>query len=236
MALKPLQAGSYPLGQFDALDTDVSSFLGGECVMFATNVTYPGTELAAEDVNDGYTGQSNKRTVVTRVLANAQGATDPKPPIMLADDGTTGYGTLFGTVVGATVGKVVTGGSALGPSTALGSGKVTCWNQSGLYAVSLDAVDSTAFTGLVPGNLNLRTGVPLYASITTGKLTPTSGSNAWSNSVVGRFIEFAASGSLVSTPRNLVAALNSPSGSAAVSAQFVDAVIHFDPQYNAITA
>lgn len=221
MALKPFQAGNYPLGQFDAADTDISSFVGGECCYFLATTTFPGTELAAEDVNDGYSGQSNKRTVVTKVMSGTI-----LPPIMLADEGTTGYGTLFGTVVGATVGKIVTGGSVLGPSTATGSGKVTCWNQTGLYGVSLDAVDTTAVTGLVPTNTNLSAGKPLYAVAANGKLSPTS-----SGVIVARFIEFAASGSLVNTPKTLVSALNSPSGSAATGAQFVDAVVHFDPQY-----
>ena len=155
--------------------------------------------LAAEDVNDGYSGQTNKRTVITKTLDASSSTT--KPPVFLADDGTTGYGTLFGTVVGATVGKVVTGGSALGPNTALGSGKVTLWNQTGLYGVSLDVVDTTAVTGLIPTNGTIIAGDLLYAT-TAGKLTPTSAGSAHGGAVVGRFIEFAASGILVSHSKN----------------------------------
>ena len=45
MALKPLQAGNYPLGQFDMLDSEVSSLVGGEVVAFKRNATFPGTEV-----------------------------------------------------------------------------------------------------------------------------------------------------------------------------------------------
>ena len=60
-----------------------------------------------------------------------------------------GYGTLFGAVVGGTVGQQVNGpttftGAILGPHTSTGSGKTTCWDKPGLYAVSLDAVDTTS--------------------------------------------------------------------------------------------
>lgn len=221
MALKPLQAGVQPLGQFDGLDSEVTTLKGGEVVGFATAEAYPGTDKGASDVFDGYSGESNLRTVVTKTLASSM------RPLFLADEGTSGYGTLFGQVVGATVGQVSTGGTALGPHTATGSGKVTLWDKAGLYAVSLDAVDTTAFTGLVPGNLSLSAGDPLYAT-TAGLLTPDTNSQ-FENYVVARFVEFQASGSLVTTPKSLVAALNSPTGGSAPSAQFTDVVIHFNP-------
>jgi hypothetical protein len=226
MALKILQAGVQPLGQFDGLDSEVTSFKGGEVCSFAT-VTFPGTDKGAADLGDGYSGISNTRAVATKTLT-----TSTMRPLFLADEGTSGYGTLFGEVVGATVGQVVTGGTALGPHTATGSGKVTLWDKPGLYAVTLDAVDTTHNTGLVPSNPTLAAGKALYAT-TAGLLTPlASASFAGSGLIpVGRFVEFSASGSLVTTPKSLVAALNSPSGSSSPSAVFTQAVFTFFPEY-----
>lgn len=220
MALKPLQA-MYPLGQFDGLDGDLTALLGGEVVGFTSYNTI-GTDLSAQDVKDGYSGTTNKvRPAVTKTLvANMR-------PLFLADEGTTGYGTLFGTVVGGTTGQVVTGGAVLGPHTTAGSGKVTLWDKPGLFAVTLDAVDTTATTGLVPGNTTLVPGVGLYAT-TSGKLTPNVAS-AFEVVVVARFIEFTTNGSLVTTPNNLVSALNSPNGNVASGKpnSFTQVVIHF---------
>lgn len=220
MSMKPLQA-QYPLGQFDGLDTEFTTLLGGEVVGFASYNTV-GSDLSAADVKDGYSGTTNKvRPAVTKTLVvNMR-------PLFLADEGTTGYGTLFGVVVGGTVGQVVTGGAVLGPHTATGSGKVTLWDKPGLYGVSLDAVDTTASTGLVPGNTTLVPGVGLYAT-TSGKLTPNV-SAAFEAVVVARFIEFMDNGSLVTTPNYLVSALNSPNGnvSSGKPNSFTQAVIHF---------
>ncbi len=222
MSMKPLQGGLFPLGQFDMLDSEVTSIKGGEVVAFDPAAVFPGTELAAEDANDGYSGQANLRTVITKTLTSAN------PPAFLADEGTTGYGTLFGTVVGATVGKVVLGGTALGPHSMAGSGKITLWDKPGLYSVSLDAVDTTAVTGLVPTNTGLNAGDPLRAVAATGLLTPAS-TGAFSNAIVARFIEFGTDRSLVSTPKSLVAALNSPNSTTAsqAGAVFEEVVIYW---------
>jgi hypothetical protein len=201
MSLKLLQPGCNPLGQFDGLDTEALTLLGGEVVTF-TSVLASGTDLGARDAFDGYVN-SLKRVVVTRTI----GATSR--PLMLADEGTTGYGTLFGSVVGGTVGQVSTGGAVLGPHTATGSGKVTCWEKPGLYAVSLDAAcDSNATTGLRPTNGSLATGSALYVT-TTGLLTPTSGSAAGggTGTLCGRFVDFDTNGSLVNTPNSLIGAI-----------------------------
>lgn len=229
MSLKLLQPGCQPLGQYDGLDTEVLTLKGGEVVTFGT-VTVPSTDLAAADSFDGYTNSSlvQKRPVVTKTL------TTGKRPLMLADEGITGYGTLFGTVVGGTVGQQVNGpnsvtGAVLGPHTATGSGKVTCWHLPGLYAVSLDACDTTATTGLQPTNTTLNTGAALYAT-SAGLLTPNSGA-AFETVVVGRFIDFETNGSLVTTPNKLVAALNSPSGNVTSVGprQFAFATFYFNP-------
>ncbi len=221
MSLKLLQPGVQPLGQFDGLDTEVLTLKGGEVVTFGSTVVPPG-DKAASDSFDGYVAPSS-RPVVTKTLSNGS------RPLMLADDGITGYGTLFGSVVGGTVGQQVTGGAVLGPHTATGSGKVTCWEKPGVYAVSLDACDTNATTGLQPTNTTpLAPGAALYASL-TGLLTPNS--SGVSNNLCGRFIEFETNGSLVTTPNKLVAALNSPSGlvSSVGPRQFAFAAFYFNP-------
>ena len=221
MALKLLQPGIQPLGQFDGYDPETLTFLGGEVCTLIGIATGP-SDLHAADIDDGYTG-----TVVQTRPAVSKNLVDGMRLLFLADDGTSGYGTLFGQVVGGTVGQVVAGGAVLGPHTATGSGKITLWDKPGLYAVTLDAVDTTAGTGLVPDNAGLSVADPLYATV-AGLLTPDVGS-AFDGLVVARFVEFTTNGSLVNTPVNLVAALNSPSGSLGAPAQlrFTEAVIHF---------
>lgn len=208
MALKPLNPKHEPYGVFDALDADVTSFKGGEVVQF-TYVSATGSDKAAKDVFDGYVSNSAKnRPVVTKTLvANAY-------PLFLADEGVSGYGTLFGVAVGGTAGQQVSG-SALGVHTAYASGKVTLWDGPGLYAVTLDAVDTTASTGLTKTNASLAGNDKLYAT-SAGLLTPTVGS-AVDSTVVGRFIEFTTNGSLVTTPSDLVTG----------ATEFTQAVIRF---------
>jgi hypothetical protein len=220
MALKLLQPGVQPLGQFDGLDTEVLTLMGGEVVTFTSVLATSATDKAAFDVFDGYVN-SQKRVVVTRNVAPSA------RPLMLADDGITGYGTLFGSVVGGTVGQNTTG-TTLGPHTATGSGKVTLWDKPGLYAVSLDAACDQAATGLVPTNATLNTGAQLTfvpASATVGgKLTPVGSAAAAGNTtVVGHFISFETNGSLVNTPNYLASSL--------VGAKtYAFAVFHFNPE------
>ncbi len=224
MALKPLYAGHEPLGVFDGLDGEATTLKGGEVVSFQYT-TFGGVDKAAKDIDDGYMGTtSKKRPAVTKTLVSGM------RPLFLCDEGTTGYGTLFGEVVGASAGQVVTGGSFLGPHTATGSGKVTLWDKPGLYAVTLDAVDTTAATGLSPENANLQGSTSLYAT-TAGLLTPAVGSAFDAGVVVARFIEFTTNGSLVNTPVHLVSALNSPSGQGGAKMAFTQAVIYFHPEW-----
>ncbi len=229
MALKLLQPGTQPLGQFDGLDSDVLTLKGGEVVSFAQvttsgqpGVTTGGLDQAAYDVFDGYVNQGGvfKRPAVTRLWNGTTTLTATTRPLMLSDDGILGYGTLFGAVVGGTVGQQVNGpttftGAILGPHTSTGSGKTTCWDKPGLYAVSLDAVD-TASNGLVPSNTALTVGAAL-AFTSMGLLTPAAAGNTSINGgtspTVGYLVEFNTNQSLVTTPNYLVAALNSPSGS-----------------------
>jgi hypothetical protein len=216
MALKILQSGINPLGQFDCLDTELATFKGGE-VCTLTAVAYKGTDTNVADVNDGYSGSTSKtRPAVTLTLVSGH------RPLFLADDGTTGYGTLFGQVIGGTGGQTFSG-TNLGPHTALASGKMTIWDKEGLYAVSLDAGDTTAGTGLVPSNTTITCGDPLFAT-TAGKLTPNTG-NRFENVTVGRFVEFATDGGLVTTGAGSVGTgvIAAPGGFSA----FTRAVFHF---------
>lgn len=241
MSLKLLQPGIQPLGQFDCKDSELTSFKGGEVCTFAyvqTNsqpgVTTSGLDQAAYDSFDGYinNGTNFVRPAVTKTFTG----TGTVRPLFLADDGITGYGTLFGAVVGGTVGQQVNGpnsftGAVLGPHTATGSGKMTLWDKAGLYAVSLDAVDTNASTGLQPTNVGLVGGDKLYFTA-AGLLTPTLASSVGGGGpVVGHLVEFNTNGSLVTTPNYLVAALNSPSGnvSSVQARAFTFATISFNP-------
>jgi hypothetical protein len=229
MALILLQPGTQPLGQFDSLDADVTTWKGGEVATWGTAL-YQGPDLAAADVNnDGYVGTTTKNRV-----AIIPAATATARPLFLTDDGVLGYGTLFGEIVGATTGQQSVNGVVLGPSTTAGSGKVTLWDKPGLYGVSLDNVD-TAANGLVPastagGGLTVGAAVSYTA---TGLLTPATGGNPTTSGgtapVIARLAEFAPKGSLVTTPNTLVAALNSPSGdvSSLQQAAFYMAVIWY---------
>jgi len=202
MALYIYQSGVQPLGQFDMLDTELSSVKGGEIgTVTAAARTNSTTEKAAFDVLDGYTNLTDvKRTVVTTTISTGL------RPLWLLDDGTTGYGTLFGQVIGTPVGLSTTG-TNLGPHTAAASGKMTCWDKPGLYAVSMDAVDTHATLGLVMANASCDPGAALYATA-AGLLTPTSARSASGSTteLVGRFLEFETSPFLVTTPPSLVGA------------------------------
>lgn len=229
MALKILQPGIQPLGQFDGLDADVTTVKGGEVVSF-TYVSISGTDKHASDIEDGYVSSANKtRPAVTKTLVSGM------RPLYLVDDGITGYGTLFGVVLGGSTGQQVNGpgtgqltGAVLGPHSATGSGKLTLWDKPGLYAVTLDAVDTTAATGLVPTNSTLNGSAALYATA-AGLLTPNI-SAAFESVVVGRFLEFATNGSRVTTTVDMVTAQNSPVGSGSAVKAFTRAIFSFNPQ------
>lgn len=219
MALRTLNPGLYPLGQYDALDTQVTSPLGGEVAGFTYVNIGSATDQAAEDVYDGYLAQAGTRPAATTTLVAGM------RPLFLVDEGVNNYGTLLGVVVGAQVGKQSVGGALLGPHTASGSGKWTLWDKEGLYAVTLDAVDTTINSGLVPTNPALVGNDPLYATA-AGLLTPNA-AVAFEALVVGRLLEFTTDGSLVRTSQYLVSALNSPTGLPASPFSFTHAVFHF---------
>lgn len=219
MALVLLNPGVNPLGQFDGYTGETLNFNGGEICTWAA---MPWPAAGAQDVDsDGYIPSSTLGKMVPGVSRALLSSTTK--PFFLSDEGTKHYGTLFGAVVGGSVGQQVNGpntytGAVLGPHTATGSGKVTIWDKPGLYGVTLDAVDASA-DGLVP---NSTTALTVGSTLTftgssysggAGCLTPVGSSHQVSGApVVGRLASFETNGSLVTTPQTLVAALNSPSG------------------------
>ena len=165
MALHILQPGLRPIGQFDLCTGETVT--GGEVgeLREADAVTNSqGRTIAADtskvsDVNEVGPLSNSK------ALKVALGApTDSTPGTrettetsiglrFLLDEGTDDYGTLFGTMIGGAAGQGVRYGvtnsgavTALGPSTALASGKVTCWHAPGLYGVSATAAANLAAT------------------------------------------------------------------------------------------
>jgi hypothetical protein len=223
MALRILNPGIQPLGQFDFEDGYLTSVKGGEiCTLVALSRTNTASETAAADVLDGYTNYSqNKRAGLTLNIA-----VNTARPLWLTDDGTgasgiiQGYGTLFGQVIGTPTG-LATSGTNLGPHTALASGKVTAWDKPGLYAVTLDAVDTDATNGLMPSNVLLVPQSKVYPTI-LGVLTPTVASSVGAaGPTVARFVEFESTArSLVRTPASLVGA--TPVWEHAVISYFVE--------------
>lgn len=211
MALFILQPGVQPLGQYDVLDTDLSSVLGGEVgTLDEASRTNSASEKAASDVLDGYVADEVDTGTPTEsrpILRLADETTESRKLFYLLDDGQKFYGTLFGELIGTPVGQATTtdsGGSLLGPHTAAGSGKVTAWDKPGLYAVSGDAVADDL--NPAAGNLN-DTPLPgdLIYRATSAKLTGAS----TTGDKIGMFVELASNGSLVTTPGKLVGAAES---------------------------
>ena len=194
MALYIYQPGVQPLGQFDMFDAYLDSVKGGEVgTLTAVARTNSSSERAAKDALDGYIGFAKRAAVWLGLTAASR-------PLWLLDDGKAGYGTLFGQVVGTPIGMSTTG-TNLGPHTAAASGKVTCWDKPGVYAVSTDAVDSTT-GGLVVTNTALLPGTAInYTAL--GVLT-TAGHGL--GTTVGHVVEFETSPFLVTTPPSLVGA------------------------------
>lgn len=238
MALVLLQPGIEPIGQYDSVDGYTTTILGGEVCTFTSVLV---ADKAAADAADGYLNPGTSRVALTTNLSVTAAG-----PYMLTDDGTANYGTLFGVVVGGTVGQVssggyspgngglIGGGTVLGPHTALASGKWTAWDKPGLYGVTLDATDTTLQPTVTTG-ATVIPGAAIYAQGTAlanpGRLTTTTTGSAGSSYVMARFVEFRTRGSLVTTPNRLVSALNSPSST--VSGTLANTmwmlVLHFAP-------
>jgi hypothetical protein len=204
MALYVLQPGLQPLGQYDFLDADLTSVLGGELGVWGeASRTNTAAEKAAADALDGYVADqvdAGDGTATRPVLQLGDSGSTAAAAHYLLDDGSANYGTLYGELVGNPVGLATTG-TALGPHSAQGSGKVTAWDKPGLYAVSTDALAADVLGG---ANLN-DTPLPgelLYRAAATGRLTRTVSANL----KAATFVELASDGSLVTTPGRLVGA------------------------------
>jgi len=203
MALKILQPGIEPAGQFDIEDAS-AGILGGEIgTVTALSRANTLTERSTADVKSGYTNniEQKRMGVTTNIKENGL------RPLWLLDDGTRGYGTLFGQTIGTPTG--LGPGVIMGPSSLVGSGKVTVWNKPGIYGVSLDAVDTSVLLGLQPTNASMEPGIALFP-MADGKLTPTAAraaGGAIGADVVARFLQFVTTSYiLVTTPRSLVEA------------------------------
>jgi hypothetical protein len=135
MALKLLNPGLRPLGQFD-LDDGAAALVGGEYVELQVD-NVAAVEGYAADVGAlvGADGGIVNFTPASRTAARFGG---------LADEGGAEYGTLFGDIIGGNAGRMTQFGTAggsvvVGPDTDTASGKVTVWAQEGLYGVTADA-------------------------------------------------------------------------------------------------
>ena len=144
MALKLLQPGLRPIGQFDLDDEHADALKGGEL----------GILEALEADTDAYA--SDSAVVGPQVQVALGTAANTAQFCGLCDDGDAGegnYGTLFGQVIGGTAGQgtgkgtlSTTGVVTVGPATNMASGKVTLFAQPGLYGVTADALTLTSLS------------------------------------------------------------------------------------------
>jgi len=181
MALHILQPSLRPIGQFD-LESD-QTVTGGEIGVFTADT---GTGTTAEDpaASDALTVGPYSAGDKLMVSLGAPGTSDSTADDsdaaelrFLLDEGTDGYGTLFGSAIGGTAGQGLTYGTtasgavvAMGPASHFASGKVTCWHAPGLYAVS--GTGATNLDNTVAVNTNL------YAHGTSGLLQTTANGDA----------------------------------------------------------
>lgn len=169
MALKLLQPGLRPMGQFDVEDDDKASVTGGEIMTLAaigSNSDYYAADV--EGMGEG-------------LFSNLASTGSTIVPIFLADEGISGYGTAFGELIGSTVGQATSqsGATVIGPHTASGSGKVTLWHAPGLYAVTSPSTRNSGVGGSTDCWKNGESVTALSANgalhSDSGKLTATSG-------------------------------------------------------------
>lgn len=200
MALYALTGGLNPVGVLDGLNTELTGLLGGEVMTLGTaSRVNTLSETASADALDGYTyADANLRAQA--ILAN----TAAQVPLFLVDEGTSPkYFTLFG----QTTGSLGLGtGTVLGPHTTLGSGKVTLWQNPGLYAVSVDAcagdfVSALGTSGLVPGKV-----LGFGSGADKGKIAHNACANKVAATGCAHFVEFSTEGTYVNTPAKLIGA------------------------------
>lgn len=111
MALRILQPGIQPLGQFDLADAYMNTILGGEIgAVWAASRINTATEKASFDARQGITNLTDQKRLVVAPYLSQNGLR----PLWLLDDGSVGYGTLFGQSVATALGVRSTG---FGPQT-----------------------------------------------------------------------------------------------------------------------
>jgi hypothetical protein len=189
--LKPLQPGMQPLGQFDLEDDNAAYVKGGEVAAFQS-ITFTTDGYAADVYSPGLQIHLKLDKATAGQLHG------------LVDEGDTGYGTLFGNMIGAVAGQgtglgtmSTTGVVVIGPKTTNGSGKAALWTQPGLYGVTSDAWTSSSEFNAASLHDGLY-GDAFSSSVasTDGKLTTTSSSNG---AKVAIFLGHMKDSSLVST-------------------------------------
>lgn len=203
MALYPLHPGVQPYGELDIVNTELSSIKGGEVMTLTTATrTNSSTETAAADVLDGYTyATTGLRPAATRASSTGNF------PLFLSDDGSSpDYLTYFGRIVGANVGTTVANGTVLGPHTGTGSGKVTLWQNPGMYAISTDALASDFVSSITVAGLSVGASIGFGSSTDIGRLAHNLCSNRVATSGVCHLVEFGRSESLVTTPASFFSA------------------------------
>ena len=196
MALKLLQPGLRPMGQFDLEDDDQNSVLGGEFGVL--EALQSSTDAYASD--SAVVGPQVQVTIGDLELAASGGITAIGGLIDEGGAGEGNYGTLFGSVIGGTAGQGTGKGNAptkgvvtVGPRTTFGSGKATLFHQPGLYGVTEDAVASQSFT-TGSGNWAVNT----LLTSTGGRLQSVSASGA-TVAILGYCVGTVNDSSLVST-------------------------------------
>ena len=152
MALKLLNPGLRPLGQFD-YDDDAPALVGGEYVEIQAD-NLGAAEGYAADVGAmvGGVGAAGLWARSTGIANFATSSRTAGRTGGLADEGSTEYGTLFGDIIGGNAGRMTQFGTAggsvvVGPDTDTASGKVTVFAQEGLYGVTTDAGGDTTGDG-----------------------------------------------------------------------------------------
>lgn len=197
MALKLLQPGLRPLGQFDLDDDDTAANITGGEICSLT--TIENGDYYAADVQGMGDGLEATLTASTTALQ----------PLFMADEGIKGYGTLFGELIGSTVGQATSqsGATVIGPRTSSGSGKMTLWHAPGLYAVSTPSTRSSA-TGASSDAFATNQDVAGYAANSVLYSSDTGGANtgklagsgqSGTDQVVAFYLGGMADDSLVST-------------------------------------
>ena len=167
-----LQPGIEPLGQFDIEDDDTDLVTGGEVAVFEA-INYSTDGYAADVFQQGPAIHLSLDSVT------AGGTALPTELYGLVDEGSSaglggrGYGTMFGQVIGATVGQGTgvggqpgVGAVVVGPSTVRGSGKATLWTKPGLYGVTDSALLAAADFNAAGAVAGLNTG--LYGTTADG--------------------------------------------------------------------